>query len=411
MVFIDAVHLNTKSRSTFKPSDFLRSHLNTELRTLNTAPSMSPLESLIALNMLPKLGPVRIRRLLDRFGDAEGIFGARENQLTGVDGVGNEVARIIRQWEDHVDLQGELDSIKARGLTILTPEDETWPETLRQLPDAPLLLYVWGALQERDRHAIAMVGSRKATHYGRSCTQKFSFQLAHAGFTIISGLARGIDTAAHEGAIAAAGRTVAVLGSGLGQLYPPENMALAERIANGHGAVVSEFPIGTAPDTQTFPQRNRIVAGWCEGLLVVECPARSGALITANFAGEYGKHVFAIPGNIDRPSSEGCNELIRTGAILVTSGSQILDELAELPLGSQTAPRLHSDKEDRDRDQPHLSEEESQVHAQLGREERTIDQIIEATGLSASVVASTLLRLEMKSLAKQLPGSYFVRPP
>ncbi|NIP93926.1 MAG: DNA-protecting protein DprA, partial [Akkermansiaceae bacterium] len=176
-------------------------------------------QSLLALNMLPRLGPVRIRRLLDRFGDAEAVFGAREDQLVTVNGIGVELARIIRHWEDHVDLAREESSITERGLSILTPRNEVWPETLRQLPDAPLLLYVWGQIKARDRHSIAVVGSRKATNYGRSCTRKFSFQLAHAGFSIISGLARGIDTVAHEGALAAEGRTIAVLGSGLGQLY------------------------------------------------------------------------------------------------------------------------------------------------------------------------------------------------
>ncbi len=370
---------------------------------------MTATQSLLALNMLPKLGPVRIRRLLDRFGDADGIFAARESQLVSVNGIGPDAAKIIRHWEDHVDLAAEEASIKARGLTLLTADHEHWPETLRHLHDAPLLLYVWGTLNERDRHGIAMVGTRQATTYGRSCTQKFSFQLAHAGFTILSGLARGIDTAAHEGAIAAKGRTVAVLGSGLGQLYPPENMALAERIAEGHGAVVSEFPIDTPPDTKTFPQRNRIVAGWCEGLLVVECPARSGALITANLAAEYGKHVFAIPGAIDRPSSEGCNELIRTGAILVTDGSQVLDELSQLPLEARTEAPLHDPGAHRDL--PPLTPEESQVLSHLTSEERTMDQIIDSSGLPAATVASTLLRLEMKRLAKQLPGSYFVKAP
>jgi DNA processing protein len=359
--------------------------------------------------MLPKLGPVRIRRLLARFGDAEAVFHARESQLVSVNGIGPELAGIIRRWEDHVDLAREEESIRERGLTILTADDDRWPSTLRHLPDAPLLLYVWGELSTRDHHAIAMVGSRKATHYGRSCTQKFAFQLAHAGVTIISGLARGIDTAAHEGAIAANGRTVAVLGSVLGQLYPPDNMALATRIAEGHGAVVTEFPIDTAPDTQTFPQRNRIVAGWCEGLLVVECPARSGALITANLAADYGKHVFAIPGGIDRPSSEGCNELIRTGAVLVTSGGQILDELSQLPLESRTEAPLHDPHPDRDL--PSLTAEEQRVLSHLGADQRSIDQLITSSGLPASTVSSTLLRLEMKRLAKQLPGAYFVKTP
>ncbi|MCH2063013.1 MAG: DNA-processing protein DprA [Roseibacillus sp.] len=368
---------------------------------------MTSQESLLALNLLPGLGPIRIRRLLDRFGDAEGVLRAREAQLTSVNGIGPESARVIHTWEDHVDLPGELSSIRSRGLSLLTPGHVAWPAAFDHLPDSPLLLYVWGEVQERDTRALAIVGSRKTTHYGRACARKFSFQLAHAGFTIISGLARGIDTAAHEGALAAEGRTIAVLGSGLGHLYPPENMALAERIANGHGAVVSEFPIETRPDTHTFPQRNRIVAGWCEGLLVVECPSRSGALITANLAGEYGKHVFSIPGGIDRPSSEGCNELIRTGAILVTEGSQVLNELSPLPPEARSAAPLHESSPHPDN--AHLSEDESQVFAQLSGEECSMDQIIEGSGLPASTVAATLLRLEMKSLARQLPGSYFVK--
>ena len=366
-------------------------------------------ESLLALNLLPGLGPIRIRRLLDRFQTAESVLQARERQINAVEGIGPKIAATISNWQDHVDLQGELSSIRERGLSLLTPEHPAWPSAFKHLPDAPLLLYVWGQVEERDCHALAVVGSRKATPYGRDCTHKFSFQLAHAGFTIISGLARGIDSAAHEGALAAEGRTIAVLGSGLGQLYPPENMALAERIADGHGAVISEFPIDTTPSTRTFPQRNRIVAGWCEGLLVVECPLRSGALITANLAGEYGRHVFAIPGGIDRSSSQGCNELIRTGAILVTDGSQILEEVSQLPPEARSLPPIHEPPGPAQF--PHLTKDESQIYAQLTLESISMDQLIEATGLPPSTVAANLLRLEMKSLARQLPGSQFVKCP
>ena len=256
---------------------------------------MTFLESILALNLLPGIGPIRVRRLIQHFGGAEGVLRAPQNKLTAVSGIGSEIASMIASWEDHVDLQGELASIKSRGITLLTPEDSAWPPPFHHLPDAPLLLYVWGNVLETDSRSLAVVGSRKTTHYGRDCTHKLSFQLAHMGLTVISGLARGIDTAAHEGALAAEGRTIAVLGSGLGQVYPPENMALAERIADGNGAVVSEFPINTSPTRYTFPQRNRIVAGWCEGILVVECAKRSGALIPANLAAEYGKNLFAVP--------------------------------------------------------------------------------------------------------------------
>lgn len=363
---------------------------------------MTEREALIALNMLPRIGPVRVSRLVSRFGSAAAVLGAPESRLRAIEGIGNETASIIHRWEEHADLPRELSDAAERGIAILTPEDPLWPAPLREIPDAPLVLYVWGALEDRDRHALAVVGSRRTTHYGRHSAHKLSFQLAGAGFTIISGLARGIDTAAHEGALAATGRTVAVLGSGLAKVYPPENMALAQRIADGHGAVVSEFPLPTPPDQQTFPQRNRIVAGWCSGLLVVECPQRSGALITANLANEYGRQVFAVPGPIDRPSSTGCNELIRNGAPLISDGSQILDDLTQLPLRPSSGPA-----EIAPASADTLSEEEALILSHLGKEERHIDQIVESTGLPTPKVSACLLQLEMKRLVKQRPGSCF----
>jgi DNA processing protein len=363
---------------------------------------MNEREALIALNMLPRIGPIRVRRLTAAFGSASGVLAASASRLRAVDGIGDDTAGIISRWEDHADLSGELARTAERGIAIITPEDTSWPAALRELPDAPLLLYVWGGIADRDRHALAVVGSRRTTHYGRQCAHKLSFQMAGAGYTIISGLARGIDTAAHEGAVAARGRTIAVLGSGLGKLYPPENMPLAEHIADGHGAVVSEFPLLTPPDQQTFPQRNRIVAGWCTGLLVVECPSRSGALITANLANEYGRQVFAVPGQIDHPSSAGCNALIRNGASLITDGQQILDDLSQLPFQA-TAPAPAS------KPPPELSPEEASVFNALGAEERPIDHIVDATGLPVGAVSATLLQLEMKKLAKQLPGHYYIR--
>lgn len=371
---------------------------------------MTHREALIALNMLPKIGPVRVQRLLERFGSPPAILGAPLAKLQSVNGIGPDLAKILHRWEDHADLAGELARVKERGLTLLTADDADWPAPLREIPDAPIALYVWGELTDRDRHAFAIVGSRRTSHYGRQCGQKLSFQIAGAGFTVISGLARGIDTSAHEGAIAAQGRTVAVLGSGLAQLYPPENMSLAERIADGNGAVVSEFPLLTRPDQQTFPQRNRIVAGWCSGVLVVECPARSGALITANLAGDYGRPVYAIPGPIDRPSSAGCNALIRQGATLVTDGSQILDDLSHLPLQANAGLTPEPATTPSPGPAMSLTPEESSLLAQLDGEEQQIDTLIAATDLPASIVSATLLQLEMKNLVKQLPGSYFVRP-
>ena len=268
---------------------------------------------------------------MDAFGSAESILSASLSKLMMVEGIGPESAEIIRGWEDKVNLKAELRDVESRGLNIITQDDDAFPDALRKSYDPPLLLYVWGEIKDIDRHAIAIVGSRKTTHYGTQMARQFAFQLAGSGMTVVSGLARGIDTHAHEGAVAAKGRTVAVIGSGLGQIYPPENMALAEKIASGQGAIVSEFPINTPPSKKTFPMRNRIVAAWSQAVLVVECPEWSGARITANLAGELGKPIFAVPGQIDRPSSAGCHSLIREGATLVTTGQDILDDMSILP--------------------------------------------------------------------------------
>ena len=364
---------------------------------------MSPLEALVALNMLPKIGPIRVRRLLAAFGEASDVLGAPKERLMRVDGIGEETAGILHRWQDHADPLAEIAEAAERGIDIVIQSDAAYPAPLQEAYDPPLLLYVWGKLEARDRHAIGVVGSRRTTHYGTQAAKKFSYQLAQSGFTIISGLARGIDTAAHEAAVAAQGRTIAVIGSGLGKLYPPENLALAEKIASGNGAVVSEFPLHTAPDKQTFPMRNRIVAAWSKALLVVECPAWSGSLITANLAVEYGKPVFAVPGPIDKPSSAGCNQLIRDGATLVADPSHLLDDLGELPFArKESQPELIPGI-------PELPEEEAKVFEAMGNDDLAVDRIIERSGLPAHVVSASLMKLEMRKLVRAMPGFRYVK--
>ena len=364
---------------------------------------MTPQEAIVALNMLPTIGPIRVRRLLETFGEPADVLGAAMDRLQRVDGIGEETAKILHCWQDHADPAAEIREAAERGIAIVTQNDASYPAPLRDTYDPPLLLYVWGNIEPRDRHAIGIVGSRRTTHYGTQSAKKLSYQLAQAGFTIISGLARGIDTAAHEAAIAANGRTIAVIGSGLGKLYPPENFGLAEKIAGGCGAVVSEFPLNTAPDKQTFPMRNRIVAAWARALLVVECPAWSGSLITANLATEYGKPVFAVPGPIDKPSSAGCNQLIRDGATLVYDAGHILDDLGELPFARQSATAAPA------ADIPELPPEEAAVFAAVSEDEATVDRIIERCGLPAHVVSATLLKLELRRLVRALPGFRYAR--
>ncbi|MEO1857478.1 MAG: DNA-processing protein DprA [Rubritalea sp.] len=363
---------------------------------------MNSHEATIALNMLPKIGPIRVRRLIERLGSAEVILKSSESQLTKTNGIGPETARLICQWEQHIDLNKELEEAKARGISIITQEDSDYPESLRHMYDPPLALYVWGELIDSDKHAISIVGSRRTTHYGQQAALGFSRALARSGLSIISGLARGIDSFAHRGALDAKGRTIAVIGSGLAQLYPPENFKLAEEIANGNGAVISEFPLQHRPDKKTFPMRNRIVAAWSSGVLVVECPKWSGSMITANLGIEMGKSVYAVPGPIDRATSAGCNQLIRDGASLVSCANDILEDLESLPLNLEleVQPAASPLKE--------IDATEQCVLDTLSKEETLIDHIVSDSQLPVAVVMSTLLKLEMKRLIRQLPGARYV---
>ncbi len=358
---------------------------------------MTETEACMALNMVPNLGPVRLRRLLERFETPEQVLRARVGQLREVEGVGAEVSEGIASWESTVDLPAELARVRDFGAEVLTQADAVYPRLLREIYNPPIVLYTWGRLTERDQHALAVVGSRKTSHYGLECAKKISYQLAYAGLTVVSGLARGIDTAAHQGALAAQGRTVAVLGSGLMDLYPQENLALAEKIA-ASGAVVSEYPMTYPPTPQTFPYRNRIVAGWSSGLLVVESGLKGGALITAGQALEHNRTVYAVPGPIDRPTSGGPNRLIQQGAKLITGAADILDDLNVLIPAerAKTAPA-------------ELSPDEQTILDAIETNETALDFIVGKSGLPMPKVASTLLALEMKRRVKQLPGQQFVR--
>ena len=361
---------------------------------------MNHLEACVALNMIPQMGPVRLRRLLDAFGSAEKILLARADQLAAIDGIPRALAENISHWQEFANPAAELKKAADLGAQVITAEDAEYPSALREIHDPPIVLYVRGQLTERDRNAVAVVGSRKATHYATESAKKLSFQMAYAGLTVASGLARGIDTAAHQGALAAKGRTIAVIGSGLGELYPPENAELADRIA-ASGAVISEFPIDTKPDRQTFPIRNRIVTGLSFGVLVVEAGANSGALISANMAAEQGRTLYAVPGRIDAPSALGSNRLIQQGAKLVITVDDILDDL---PLVFREKPDLPAAAPAVD-----LTPEQQKILDAIGSEEMPLDSVIATSGLTAAVVSSTLLALEIRRLVKQLPGKRFVK--
>ena len=362
-------------------------------------------EAFIALNMIEHVGPIRARQLLDAFGNAPAILAASRADLLSVQGIGLDTAEAITRWPRTIDLQKELQWIREFGCEVLTPEDENYPRLLRQIYDPPLVLYTKGVLTEKDRNAVALVGSRQTTQYGTEVARKLAYQLAYVGVTVVSGGARGIDTAAHQGALSAGGRTVAVLGTGIDIVFPPENRELFERIA-GQGAVVTQFPFRRQADKQTFPIRNRIVAGMSLGTVVVEANLTSGALITANFATDYGRQVFAVPGRIDSPRSKGCHELLKKGATLCESAEDILSEFEYLfprpnrpaaPNETGHLPALE------------LLPNEQVVYALLQAEEGTgIDELIHRSGLPSSAVAVALLSLEMKRLVRQLPGKIFL---
>lgn len=367
--------------------------------------AMDSKEALVALNMTEHVGPVRVRQLLQHFGDAPSILKASEAQLRQVRGVGDEVAAEIASWEKNIDLAAELKRIEEFGCHVVTQADDDYPALLKEIYDPPVVLYVKGKLNEKDRNGVAMVGSRQTTPYGMEVARKLGYQLAYIGVTVVSGGARGIDTASHQGALSAKGRTIAVLGTGINIVFPPENAELFERIA-ANGAVVSQYPFNRNADKQSFAIRNRIVAGMTLGTVVVEANLSSGALITANFAVEYGRQVFAVPGRIDSPRSKGCHDLIKKGAKLCEGAEDILSEFEYLFPGSNKPP---SASETGVLPALTLSENEQRIYDALSKDPSSIDDVIRQSGLPSSAVSVGLLGLEMKRLIRQLPGKMFLR--
>ena len=364
---------------------------------------MDSREALIALNMVEHVGPVRLRHLLGHFPDPVAILHASRDALLRVPGIGEQTADAVSGWEQSADLSAEMRRIDQSGCRILVQEDSEYPPSLREIYDPPIVLYVRGTLSPEDHNSIAIVGSRQSTPYGIEVARRLSFQLGYIGITVVSGGARGIDTAAHHGALAARGRTVCVLGTGINLVFPSENAELYER-ATSSGAILTQFPFNRPADKQTFPIRNRIVAGMTLGTVVVEANLSSGALITAKFANDYGRQVFAVPGRIDSPRSKGCHELIRQGARLCESAEDILSEFEYLFPAKNRSP---SPAETGSLPTLHLSDREQTVLSLLDGGERGIDDIIRLSHLPASAVSVTLLGLEMKRLVLQHPGKRF----
>ncbi len=354
----------------------------------------------LALSLVPGVGGVFFRRLLDRFGSPEAVFRASLKELLQVEGLGEKVAREIAKGPEEKRVQTELELLNRVGGKIVTIGDASYPKRLKEIYDPPPLLYVRGDLKEEDELAVAIVGSRKTTPYGRWITEKISQELARQGITIVSGMARGIDSVAHGGALSGGGRTIAVLGSGVDVVYPPENRNLYKRMIE-QGAVVSEFPMGSPPEAGHFPKRNRIISGLSIGVMVVQASADSGSLITANYALEQGREVFAVPGNVGSDSSRGTHQLIKDGAKLVESSDDILEEIL---------PQWRKEKEvsqEVERPRRDLTEEERALYERLGETPLHIDVLIRESTFDPGKVSSLLLNLELKGLISQWPGKCF----
>lgn len=359
------------------------------------------IDDLMALNMAG-IGYIRLKNLTDYFGSFKKALQAKQSQLQKIGGIGPGLAQKISSIKEKGNLDREWLLIKKHKVTILSIFDKDYPENLKNIYDPPIVLYIKGKILSQDRIAIGLVGSRRASIYGLNICQNLSKQLANLGATIVSGLARGIDSAAHKGALVAKGRTVAVLGSGMGIVYPPENKRLADEIAD-RGALISEFPMKTPPLARNFPIRNRIISGLSLGVVIVEAARKSGALITASCALEQGREVFAVPGKAGATTSTGTHRLIRDGAKLVENIDDIIEELNLVNQMSGAGPNLPSPIKDKK-----LEGNEKKIYHILSDQAEHIDSIIDKSKLSAPEVARLLLSLEVKKLIKELPGKNFV---
>jgi DNA processing protein len=352
-----------------------------------------------AFNLIDGIGPITFKKLLAYFNSLESAWSAQLSEFSQA-GLDKSVIEQIKIHRPKIDPDWEMERLAQEGIGLITIQDKNYPKLLKEIYAPPALLYIRGNFKPEDELSLGIVGTRKLSVYGRQITPLITADLAQAGLTIVSGLAKGIDTLAHQAALKVSGRTIAVLGSGLDRksIYPFSNRRLAEEISQ-NGAVVSEFPIGTRPLAQHFPQRNRIIAGLSLGVLVVEAPAKSGALITAKDALEQNRDVFAIPGPILSQNSLGPNNLIKMGAKLVSQANDIFQELnlTLLTDSSQKEKKILPD-----------NQEEALILKQLSNEPIHIDKIINQTKLSTAVVNSTLTLMEIKGKVKNLGGNNYV---
>jgi DNA processing protein len=358
---------------------------------------MNNLQYWLALNSLPDIGPVVARNLLSAFGSPDNIFNMTIAELRQVQGVGEYKAQKIISFNGWDHIKREIEKAEKNNVRMLALDNPDYPAGLKQIHGAPVILYVKGDLGGSDKYAIAIVGSRRSTDYGRQVADGMAYKLASSGLTVVSGMAMGIDTASHKGALNAGGRTIAVLGSGLDVPYPASNRGLM-KVIESSGAVISEFPFGTKPNKENFPRRNRIISALSLGVIVIEATLDSGSLITVGYALEQGKDVFAVPGQITSMNSKGTNSLIKKGARLIDSAEEVIDELS-----AQLKGLLKEDKQSL----PGMSKDEKKLYGYLAVEPKHIDKITREINMTTSRALSVLLNLELKGVVRQSEGKHF----
>lgn len=358
---------------------------------------MSDLKYWLGFNLVKGIGPAKVQALLDYYGSLANAWQANEYELQKI-GLDQRAIQTFLETRQEVDLDLAMARVKRAGVSLLTWEMPAYPGYLREIPNPPPLLYYRGDLREQDQWAVAVVGTRRLTSYGRQVTQDLVAGLVQNNITIVSGLARGIDAIAHKTAVELGGRTLAVLGSGLDCIYPAEHRTLAQEITKGQGAIISEYGLGVQPEAKNFPPRNRVISGLSLGVIIVEAGERSGALITTNFALEQNREVFAVPGNINSPVSQGPNRLIQEGAKLVMRVEDVLEELNLHMVAERTAVQMVL---------PETAEEVA-LYTQLSAQPVHIDELSRATGLPSSLVSSTLTLMELKGMVQQVGGMNYI---
>jgi DNA processing protein len=359
--------------------------------------SEQELQYWVSFHRISGVGSATLLALKEAFGSLRVAWEASPPDLRAV-GLNANAAQTIAESRRGIDPSAEMERIHKAGVSVCAIDNPTYPRLLREIPHAPALLYVRGTFRVEDELAVALVGTRKATAYGADMARRMAFDFGKSDVTVVSGLALGIDTVAHHAALDAGGRTIAVLGSGLDILYPARNRKLADSVVQ-HGALISEYPLGTPPDARNFPARNRIISGLARGVIVVEAPLKSGALITASFAADQGREVYAVPGSARSPSSSGCHRLIREGATLVTSARQVMEEL--LVEVSRAAVQTRLELPD--------APDERALYGLIGAEPRHVDELCHASGLPIQQTSAALLGLELKGLVRQQGAGHYVR--